>query len=834
MSESVFRFRTRGGSIQDNKPRVYFTCHPDDFGETFESISDTILEVNDCAIFVTADLTADINDENILVDLERMNLFVIPVTRRLLTTKNRAMDFDFRFAREKNIPVLPLIMETGIYELYKDPDNFGEMQYLNPNDKDDTAIEYKKKLKKLFDTVLFSEELVKEIRKEFDSYIFLSYRKKDRRLANELMKIIHNNPEFQDLAIWFDEYLTPGESFRDNISKVLYSCGLFALLVTPSLLERSADGSPNFIMDKEYPAAKELGKPILPAEMQETDKSRLEEEFKGIPECTDAHDTTAFYQNLLEALKGIVKPENNDDPKHLYLIGMAYLKGIDVEVDIEKGLSLITRAAYACHPDAMANLSLMYLEGDYVKKDYKKALFWNEKAYEDAVEKIGEEHPDTLSLLGGLAMICKEAGEYQRSLELAKKCYELKCKVYGEKDPQTLSSLRLLANAYGKVGNYEECYRLHHKSVETYMEISDPDSPNVNLLRALIDLTYAASLAGLTEAYLQIAEKTYNFSCMLLGEDHPNTLSMLNNLAEAYKTNGDCQKALELSEKCYMLSMKTNGEEDPDTLTFLNNLASSYRSVGQLDKFMEAEKRCYELYLGMLGKEHPSTLCAQSNLAEAYRLIGDCQTSLELNEECYELKKKILGKYHPDTLITLYNIAHLYGNLGDYRTSIELFTECYEISKQFIGQAHPDTLDALKSLAVAYQSAGEDDKCLEIFKLYYTIRKEHYGETARDTLTAMNELAKAYSKAGNLDKWIELSVRCYELRKETLGEDHHDTILSLVDLINAFSYLNDTVRCLEMYRVYYKICVKLLGEDHPDTKAVLKKIMELESRLGEG
>ena len=92
----------------------------------------------------------------------------------------------------------------------------------------------------------------------------------------------------------------------------------------------------------------------------------------------------------------------------------------------------------------------------------------------------------------------------------------------------------------------------------------------------------------------------------------------------------------------------------------------------------------------------------------------------------------------------------------------------------------------------------------------------------------------SYSKAGNLDKWIELSVRCYELRKETLGEDHHDTILSLVDLINAFSYLNDTVRCLEMYRVYYKICVKLLGEDHPDTKAVLKKIMELESRLGEG
>ena len=43
-------------------------------------------------------------------------------------------------------------------------------------------------------------------RHAFDAYIFLSYRKKDRRYANELMRLIHNNPECRDIAIWFDEF----------------------------------------------------------------------------------------------------------------------------------------------------------------------------------------------------------------------------------------------------------------------------------------------------------------------------------------------------------------------------------------------------------------------------------------------------------------------------------------------------------------------------------------------------------------------------------------------------------------------------------------------------
>ena len=52
----------------------------------------------------------------------------------------------------------------------------------------------------------------------------------------------------------------------------------------------------------------------------------------------------------------------------------------------------------------------------------------------------------------------------------------------------------------------------------------------------------------------------------LLGEEHPDTLSCLNNLAVWYGYDGDFETALELAGKCYVLRVNVLGEEHPDTL----------------------------------------------------------------------------------------------------------------------------------------------------------------------------------------------------------------------------------------------------------------------------
>ena len=290
---ATFLYKTRDVSSPERKPRVYFTCHPDDFLKHFDNICTYIFKTHDCAVFYTEDMTAEIEKKYLESDLGQMNLFVMPVTLKLLTEPNRAMDSDFRYAKEKNIPVLPIMTESGLDDLYSRKDKFGELQYLDPYSQDKTAISYADKLRKYLDAVLISNETAERVRKAFDAYIFLSYRKKDRHYANALMKMIHSHPEFRDIAIWYDEFLTPGESFRENIEKMMRDSKLFALLVTPNLLEY-VNGEPNYVMAHEYPDAKASGMYIIPAEMEVTDKAELRANYEDIPECVNPSEDELF------------------------------------------------------------------------------------------------------------------------------------------------------------------------------------------------------------------------------------------------------------------------------------------------------------------------------------------------------------------------------------------------------------------------------------------------------------------------------------------------------------------------------------------------------------
>jgi len=106
------QYKTRGMTTPKSLPNIYFCCHEMDFTGCFGSISDEILAKQNCAVWY-ADRT-EVRDEDFLADLSEMQLFVMPVTARLLQTKNVAMDVEFPYALERHIPVLPLMLESGL------------------------------------------------------------------------------------------------------------------------------------------------------------------------------------------------------------------------------------------------------------------------------------------------------------------------------------------------------------------------------------------------------------------------------------------------------------------------------------------------------------------------------------------------------------------------------------------------------------------------------------------------------------------------------------------------------------------------------------------------
>ena len=690
---NIFKIRTRTGTSAKDKSKVYLTTHSSDTSH-LDDFCDKILAAADCAIYYIADETAEIAERDKETTLGRMNLFVVPVTYNLLKRESgdaRTMR-DVNYAKGRNIPILPVMMEPGLDSLYEDESKFGKRHYLKY---DEFCTD--ERLSKHLEPILISKEQIEKIRKAFAASIFLSYRKMDKNLANELIKKIHKSEELRDVAVWFDDYLTPGEDFEENIKKAMDDSKLFALLVTQNLLSL-----PNYVKTNEYPAAlknksnKKI--PIISVEMEAVDD--LDSTYGEIDEKTDIESVSATLADLLKSSR-VVGIEDPDE--RAYLLGLAYLKGVDSEIDTALATDLITRAANNGHLEAMQTLYWMYSEGAGVELDYNDALSWCKKIQEH-FKKLDDKN-NLADWTNYLTVSYLNNGEYNKAITSGEEAYELSCEVFGDKDPHTLASLCNLATAYGDNGTYDKAK--------------------------------------------DIAEEAYNFHCEVLGKDHPDTIAALHNLATAYADNREYGKAIELGEEAYYLCCKFMDTENQITLASLSNLSAFSQVNRKYDEAIELGEKAYNLRCKILGENHPDTLASLNNVVSASRGKGEYEKAIKLGRKAYNLRCKVLGAEHPDTLTSLNNLACTYHDNGEYDAAIEIEEKTYNSLCKGLGKEHPDTMRALKNLLISCYEA----KSYRKFVLYGEKWCElNIDQIRRKDSFAVETLKKLIASLENLEK----------------------------------------------------------------------------------
>ena len=377
--------RTRGNSSPQGKIQIFFSCHPADFNQWFNVICEDVFKSQNCAIYYKSIIGEDLCERDLNSLLSEMKLFLVPITTNFLFEESISRNYEYGFALKMHIPVIPIIVEPGADLHFKEQLNnfsygYGELHFLNRISNDLTEIPYEEKLANRLSNILGSEIVLERVRSAFSAHIFLSYRKKDREIAQHLMRLIHEIPFCQDIAIWYDEYLIPGEQWSRAISNAIEQSACAVLVVTPHLTEKG-----NYIHTIEYPDILKKCKPIIPIEMSPTDITVLHSMFPKLPYMIDGNKIEVIEQALETILK---KRDNRKDlsAEREYLIGLAYLNGIDVERNVDRALKVITLAAQKGYIEAMAQLAVMYEEGVGVKQNYETMLKWMIKCH-DTVEQ---------------------------------------------------------------------------------------------------------------------------------------------------------------------------------------------------------------------------------------------------------------------------------------------------------------------------------------------------------------------------------------------------------------------------------------------------------------
>lgn len=835
---ATFLYKTKDGGDPKGKPRVYFTCHPEDFTRYFEKICEDIFKTHDCAVYYTQDMTEAIEEENLAVDLGQMNLFVVPVTVTLLTQSSRAMDVDLAYAMQMHIPILPFLMDRGIDELYSRSEVFGQRQYLVPDSTDPTEIRYEDKLKKHLESVLISDEMAKRVRSAFDAYIFLSYRKKDRRYANELMKLIHKNPGCWDIAIWYDEFLTPGERFTDNIRNAMGKSKLFTLLVTPNLLEEP-DGKPNFVMGVEYPEAKKAKKTVLPAEMEPTDHNALAEKYRDLPSCLDPRVEPAFFERLLQATQRIAVPEKDGKPEHNYLIGLAYLDGIDVEVDRLRGFELLSSAAQAGLPEAMKRLMEMYRHGEIVPKSVGKAIEWGEKLLACYTQLYGEDHPEaiqTLIALGDMEFSTtgytpdKDKPVYGKVLGYYDKAWTLHTGKHGEVNEIASDILRKIGRVYGRLDK--------KRTVEVKEKIYKVE-------KALFGQQHTYTITALANWAIACMEsKNYDQARELLhqalpmaqtqfGKNHALTLSVARCLAEAYMEVGHLQHALDILTREYKEEEYTE-KGDPEAVThILNTIAYIFKKAERHQEERIYREKAYWHQQRIPGGKKWDFL-ATDRLIRDFKEHGDHAGLLAFLQKVYEGQRQDLGEEHNDVLDTLEEIAGAYQKQGNYAKALETLRKLYSIQyRVFLKKPAKDmwtqlTLDGtLEEMCKNYALQGETAEAA-FFKSKANINRYlDVLDSQPGRLIRFGEIGAVYDRCGDENLALQMAEKTYEEKVRVLGQAHRDTLMFLHSLAECFFRVQNHGKALEYLTTILTLQRHYLEADHPYLLGNLKVLVDL-------
>ena len=654
----MLTYKTIGMGDPKGKPRVYFTCHPEDFAGTFETLSEDILRCADCAVWYN-DAP---EDEGAVVpeqDLTQMQLFVMPVTTRLLFTPNAALSRDFPFAIKNTIPVLPILMEDDAVILEAFNTRCGHLQALSRARRDLTEIPYEEKLKRYLQALLISDETAQKVRDAFDAYIFLSYRRDDRAKAQELMRLIHKDSSCESVAIWYDEFLRPGENFDQSIQRMLEDGDVFTLLVTHNMVKED-----NYVLREEYPKAKELEKPVLAVNADETPAEAVEGAFGDALACVGMEEEEKLHKELREKLQEklsrAARETEGTPPEHKYLMGLAYLGGIDVEVDHERAVRLIQSAAEADLPEAMERLVTMYRNGEAVERDYQAAIQWQERLVD--VRRAAYQETQGEDELWDVLEALNYLGEYLREqalLEAAGEAYaEMVCLAEAsEYKSQGKIALGLFwgHTDFGRIQSKFGKLETAHEEFQKALGIAEPLANETGAVQARRALSVSYNALGDVESALGHPDRArdYYAKSLELSEalaEETGTVEARRDLSISYDNMGDVESALghpDRAREYYVkgLELREALAEETGTIKARRDLSVSYERMGDVERALGHPERAREYYtkdleLSEALVRETGTLEAWRDLFISYRKMRDVELALGNEQAAQEYVRK--------------------------------------------------------------------------------------------------------------------------------------------------------------------------------------------------
>ena len=320
------------------------------------------------------------------------------------------------------------------------------------------------------------------------------------------------------------------------------------------------------------------------------------------------------------------------------------------------------------------------------------------------VKAAGEKSVETAEALSALTQMESLAKDFDAALKHARAEVDIQRGIHGPAALETAAAMNDLGTALHGAGRLTEAKTTAGEMLRiarTPRAAGSPQGAKVESGALLILVNVAAfeedypSLLALARERLVILRK-------LWGDRHPAVAQAVSDVALGEMYTGD----LAAAERTYLEAIDMNvallGEDHPETATLRENLGNVYFREGQLDKTAKNLEVVLAIRRKALGDDSEPVARTLANVGTVYLRGGHYDAAVTTYREAVERLSHKLGAGHPDVATALSGMGQALVKLGRYPEAEAALKRALDIDVKALGEGNVVPQRIIKVLADMY------------------------------------------------------------------------------------------------------------------------------------
>ncbi len=420
------------------------------------------------------------------------------------------------------------------------------------------------------------------------------------------------------------------------------------------------------------------------------------------------------------------------------------------------------------------------------------------------------------------AELVDNSGSFEIAINLWKLILKIEIKNLGKNHIDVGRSYNEIAILYSKLNRNNESISYFQKALaihETQLGRNDQDTISV--------------LNNLSQAYMSNdeygnANKVIN-RCLLILEknkeiDNTTRAHTFFVAGSFYYEKGMLAKSEKYINNSYQLNLKTNGLNHLNTLTTLNWLADIYFEKGDYGKAKELYKKVFDGYSELLAKDNPKIFGIMSDIADTDSALGNSGTAITIYNKIIQNLENTRGKDNADLAIYYTNLAFIYDEIGIYYKAQPLYEKALKINKNVFGKNHSRTVNNLNNLGVLLLNQGQYEKAKNYLEDALDIEEEIYGVDSPNLINTLDNLSQTYYELENYKLARTLIDRAYKIASNNLSLNDPTFAITLNNLASFYEDDGDSDKAISLYKQALSIDNYLFGSDSVESATVMNNL----------